>query len=96
MSDTSLQGAVRDNRDLRRFELVAEGGVVFADYRATPEALIITHTETPWALRGRGLASQLIQGALEQIRQRGLKVVPACSFVADYIDMHPEFASLRK
>ena len=43
-------GSVRDNKALSRFELDVEGAVAFANYRLTPSAVIITHTETPRAL----------------------------------------------
>ncbi|MGZ5938202.1 MAG: GNAT family N-acetyltransferase [Rhizomicrobium sp.] len=86
--------SVRDNKALGRFELDVEGAVAFANYRLTPSAVIITHTETPGALRGRGIASKLVQGALEQIRADGLKVVAGCGFVVDYLRKHPEFADL--
>jgi len=56
--------SVRDNKALSRFELDVGGGVAFANYRRTPSAVIITHTETPRALRGRGVASELVEGAL--------------------------------
>jgi predicted GNAT family acetyltransferase len=56
--------------------------------------VIITHTETPRALRGRGIASALVKGALELIRADGLKVVAGCGFVADYLQKHPEFSDL--
>lgn len=81
---------VRDNKSLSRFELDVEGAVAFADYRLAPGTVIITHTETPCALRGRGIASQLVQGALERIRDDGLKVVAGCSFVVDYLRKHPQ------
>jgi hypothetical protein len=81
---------VRDNKSLSRFELDVEGAVAFADYRLAPGTVIITHTETPRALRGRGIASQLVQGALERIRDDGLKVVAGCSFVVDYLRKHPQ------
>ena len=48
--------SVSDNKAQSRFELEVEGGVAFANYRLTPSAVIITHTETPRALRGRGIA----------------------------------------
>lgn len=86
--------AVRDNKAQSRFELDVEGAVAFANYRLTPSAVIITHTETPRSLRGRGIASELVKGALELIRADGLKVVPGCSFVADYLAKHPEVADL--
>ncbi|MHC1943364.1 N-acetyltransferase [Bradyrhizobium sp. UFLA06-06] len=86
--------AVRDNRDQNRFELDTEGGLAFANYRRTPAAVIITHTETPRALRGRGIASELVKGALELIRADGRKVIAGCGFVVDYLDKHPEYADL--
>jgi predicted GNAT family acetyltransferase len=86
--------AVRDNKVLGRFELDVEGAVAFANYRLTPQAVVITHTETPRALRGRGVASELIKGALELIRADGHKVIAGCGFVVDYLRRHPEFADL--
>src|ERR1043166_8905117 len=85
---------VRDNTALSRFELDVEGGVAFANYRRVPGTVIITHTETPRALRGRGIASKLVHGALELIRADGSKVVAGCGFVADYLRQHPEFSDL--
>jgi len=85
---------VRNNTALSRYELDADGATAFANYRLAAGKVIITHTETPRALRGHGIASRLVQGALEQIRADGLKVVAGCSFVADYLDKHPEFADL--
>ena len=85
---------IRDNKALHRFELDVEGATAFANYRLTPSAVIITHTETPRALRGRGIASALVQGALQLIRSDGLKVIAGCGFVVDYLQKHPEFADL--
>jgi predicted GNAT family acetyltransferase len=85
---------VRDNKAKSRFELDVEGGIAFANYRLASSSVIITHTETPRALRGRGIASELVQGALELIRADGLKVVAGCGFVVDYLNKHPEFADL--
>ena len=85
---------VRDNKAQSRFELDVEGGVAFANYRMTPAAVIITHTETPRALRGHGIASQLIEGALALIRADGRKVIGACGFVVDYLQKHPEYGDM--
>jgi uncharacterized protein len=86
--------AVRDNKARSRFELDVGDAVAFANYRRTPSAVIITHTETPRALRGRGIASELVQGALELIRTDGSKVIAGCGFVVDYLQKHPEYADL--
>lgn len=87
--------AVRDNKALCRFELEADGGVAFANYRLAPGQVIITHTETPPELRGRGIASRLVEGALQLIRADGHKVVAGCGFVVDYLELHPEHADLQ-
>jgi hypothetical protein len=85
---------VRDNKAQSRFELDVEGGLAFANYRLTPQAVIITHTETPPALRGRGIASELVKGALALIRADKRKVVAGCSFAADYLHRHPEYTDI--
>jgi hypothetical protein len=87
--------SVRDNKTRQRFELDVGGTVAFANYRLTPGIVIITHTETPPALRGRGIASELVKGALELIRADGHKVVAGCGFVVDYLQKHPEFADVE-
>jgi predicted GNAT family acetyltransferase len=85
---------VRDNKERQRFELDIEGSIAFANYRVTPDAVIITHTETPSPLRGRGVASELVKGALELIRADGRKVIAGCSFVVDYLHRHPEYTEI--
>jgi hypothetical protein len=85
---------VRDNKAQSRFELDVDGGIAFANYRLTPNAVIITHTETPRSLRGRGIASTLVEGALNLIRADGRKVIAGCSFVANYLRTHPEHQTM--
>lgn len=87
---------VRDNPTLSRFELDVEGGTAFANYRRSAGTVIITHTETPRALRGRGIGSELVGGALQLIRADGSKVIAGCGFVADYLRQHPEFSDLTR
>ena len=83
---------VYDNVARSRFELAVEGGLAFATYRRTADTVIITHTETPPALRGKGIATRLVEGALAMIRAENRKPIAGCSFVADYMAKHPEAA----
>jgi predicted GNAT family acetyltransferase len=95
MTDTLAASTVRDDKVRSRFELDVNGAIAFANYRLAGDRVIITHTETPPALRGRGIASELVKGALELIRADGHKVVAGCSFVVDYLAQHPEVADLK-
>ena len=85
---------VINNTDQRRFELETSSGLAIADYRVSGDKLTIFHTEVPAALRGRGIGCRLVKGALEEVRKLGLKVVPQCWFVREYIDRNSEFADL--
>ena len=85
---------VRDNAAARRFELDADGDLAIALYRIDDDTMIFTHTEVPARLQGQGIGSRLVRGALDAARARGLRVLPLCSFVADYIRRHPEVQDL--
>jgi predicted GNAT family acetyltransferase len=86
---------VRDNAAQLRFEIDVDGATAFAAYRRAAGTVIITHTETPRALRGRGIASRLLEGALGLIEANGEKVTAGCSFVVDYLEKHPEWRKLE-
>ncbi len=86
---------VRDNPEALRYELLDDGQVVGEIlYRRYPDRIVLVHTEVPPALEGRGLAGRLVAGALEDIRARGLRVVPVCPFVRSYVQRHPEYEDL--
>ena len=85
---------VRQDIARARFELDAEGETAFALYRLDGKVMTIHHTEVPPHLRNRGIASQLIEGALGAARAQGFKVVPRCPFVKAFIARHPEFRDL--
>lgn len=86
---------VQHRPDCSRYELAREEGTAFAEYQRQGDLIVATHTVTPPALRGRGLAGRLIKAMLADARAQGLKVIPQCSFVADYFDRHPEEQDLR-
>jgi uncharacterized protein len=90
-----MSNNVRDNAERHRFELDVDGQTAFAVYRREGDTLAITHTETPLALRGKGVASALVRGLLDIARAQGLKVRPKCPFVVAYMDRHTENADLR-
>lgn len=85
---------VQDNTEKHRFELIVDGHTALAAYRLKPGVITFTHTEVPKELGGRGIGSKLAKGALDQVRARGLKVVPLCPFIKAYIEKNPEYAEL--
>ena len=89
-----MSASVRNNTALSRFELDVDGGTAVANYTVADGVITFTHTEVPLPARGAGVASRLIQSALEMVRALGLKVVARCCFVRAYLAKHPEFRDL--
>jgi predicted GNAT family acetyltransferase len=84
------------NDDRQRYELFIDDRVVgVADFEPLEGArMVIPHTEIDPRQRGRGLGARLVQGVLDDARARGVTVVPACWFVREYFEQHPEQADL--
>lgn len=87
-------GPVTENVASDRFEMTFAGGQAFALFRRDGDRLIVTHTEVPAAFGGQGLGSRLALGMFENARATGRRIVPACSFVADWARRHPEFSDV--
>ena len=78
-----------------RYLLLDDGAVVgVADYRDRGDALVFHHTEIDRARRGHGLGAILVRGALDDVAARGRTIVPTCWFVAEFLDVHPDYADL--
>ena len=82
--------AVTDNTAEHRFEVNLEGDTAFAEYQLKPGQLVLPHTVVPPAFEGKGVASALARHAFGYARDRGLKVVPTCEFMAGWVKKHPE------
>ena len=89
-----LMPDVTDNRSEHEFELVVDGHRAVAAYQMEDDTIVFTHTVVPEAIEGRGVGSRLIRAALDSARDRKLKVIPQCPFVAAYIERHPEYRDL--
>jgi uncharacterized protein len=70
-------------------------GSVLEYVRSSPGVVSFVHTFVPPALRGHGIAEQLVTAGLAWAREQGLRVVASCSYVAAYLDRHPEWNDLR-
>ena len=72
-----------------RFTTTVDGERAVLDYTLGADVMTITHTEVPGPIEGRGIAAQLTRKALDAARERGWRVVPACSYAASYLARHP-------
>ena len=95
MNDTA--GTVRNNPAESRYELTVDGHLAAAYYKLSDGVITFVHTEVPKELGGRGIGSQLVKGALDDVRAKNnLKVVAQCPFVAGYIGKHADYSGLLK
>src|SRR5580692_6369029 len=86
--------AVHDNPQASRFEASVSSQTAVAQYEIAPGVITFTHTRVPESLRGRGIANQLAEVALASARERGLRVIPKCTFFSSYMRRHPETQDL--
>lgn len=86
---------VTHNPAAARFEASVDGLLSVADYVLQGSVMTLHHTFVPTALRGRGVAAALVHEALAHARSQGLKVEPSCSYVASYMQRHPETQDLH-
>jgi predicted GNAT family acetyltransferase len=86
---------VSDRPNELRYEIEVDGEVAgFIKYRREPGVIELVHTDVDPRSEGKGVGAALVQGALDDVRARGLKVRPFCPFVAAYIRRHPEYQDL--
>ena len=87
-------GPVTDNPARSRYELLLDGGVAFVDYQIMGNLRVLTHSEVPPALRGRGIGAELVAGVLQLAREQGVRVKPRCSFVVQFMQRNPQYQDL--
>ena len=81
---------VVDVADRERYEITVDGALAgYCDHHERDGVMVLPHTVVDPRYRGRGLAARLVERALADARERGLKVAPQCWYVAQYIDEHP-------
>lgn len=85
---------VVDNRTRSRFEAAVGDQLAVSYYRLGDGTITMKHTEVPESMRGAGVGGAIARAALDSARERGLKVIPLCPFIASFIQQHPEYQDL--
>ena len=90
-----MANEVRNNEAAGRYELLVDGELAgIADYVVRGDVVVFPHTEIDPSRRGQGLGAVLVQGALDDVRPTGKKIVPSCWYVAQFIDENPSYRDL--
>jgi len=82
------------NIDEKRFEFGSGNDLAVCEYRTVQSGLELYHTYVPERFRGQGIAAKLAEEALNYAKLENIKVVPTCSYIAVYIERHPEYRGL--
>ena len=56
--------------------------------------VLFNHTIVFDAFEGQGLASKLVAGAFDDLRERGLKAVVTCPYILAWLPKHPDYQDL--
>ncbi len=91
----NLNGVVvSHNEEARQFEATVDGLRALLLYRLLPDRIVLSHTEVPAPLEGRGLAAKLTSVALDFARTHHLRVVPLCPYVVDFLRKYSKYQDL--
>jgi len=75
-----------------RYTIAVEGKQVgLADFADRGDQRVFFHTEIDPAYGGRGLATILLEEALNEARDEGKRIVPVCSMIGTVLKKHPEY-----
>ena len=84
------------NETENRFEIWIDSQLSKLDYMQDGDTIVMTHVGVHPEHRGQGVAGKLTQVALEYAKEKSLRVIPMCSYVAAYIRRNPRYAELMK
>ena len=89
-----MDDSVIDNQTQNRFEMPVGDALAVAYYQLDGDRVVLTHTEVPPELAGKGVGSKLAEGTFACIRTSGRKAITKCPFMARWASQHLEVADL--
>jgi hypothetical protein len=87
---------VRHRPESRRFVAeVGAGAEAVLAYQELPGGVLdLQHTVVPEEARGGGVAAALVRAAVRHARERDVRLVATCPYVAAWLDRHPRDADV--
>ena len=64
--------------------------VALLDYRLMERVIALLHTEVMPGYEGQGVGSRFAKAVFDDVRERGLKIIPKCPFILRWLERHPE------
>jgi predicted GNAT family acetyltransferase len=88
---------VQNNQERSRYEIFLDGNRIgLMTYRVDGDTVATPHTEIDPMHGGQGFGTELVEAALDDIRDMGMYVRPVCPFVRHFISTHTEYQDLVK
>ena len=84
------------NEAENRFETWIDNQLSKLDYMQDGNTIVMTHVGVYPEHRGQGIAGKLTQVALEYAKERSLRVIPMCPYIAAYIRRNTRYEDLTK
>ncbi|KRC65897.1 hypothetical protein ASE12_14685 [Aeromicrobium sp. Root236] len=90
-----MSNKVIHNPDENRYEIHVDGILAgFTQAFEKGDVVTFPHTEVFDQFEGQGLASELVTGALDDVRVRGKKIIATCPYVSRFVQKHPDYQDL--
>lgn len=90
-----MEPAIIHDEEKKKFVAAVDGYEAELDYKMVDDKTInFYRTFVPDELRGRGIAGKLTNKGIEYASEKGLKVIPGCSYVAAFFKKNEKLESL--
>jgi predicted GNAT family acetyltransferase len=91
----SQEIAVQNNSESGSYEAILDGRVVgLIVYERRDSRMIFRHTIVDPGYRGRGIATELVRAALDDLIVQGLTLTNYCGFIDSFIAVNPAYAKV--
>lgn len=88
------EGVIYHDESKNRFFLTIDGKESMVDYQKDENLMDLYFTYVPDEFRGQGIASKLVQKALDYAHHHNYRVKPSCPFIESFIQNHKEYQSI--
>ncbi|WP_234974636.1 N-acetyltransferase [Tenacibaculum agarivorans] len=72
---------LKHNKDENKYTLDINGQEAKVEYVFQEGQMLLTHSEVPYQLRGKGIGKELVLKTFERLTEEGHKAVAVCSYI---------------